>query len=155
MSGPLAASCCCGGLAQAAVDVFFRRIIGVRRRTAQLELLAAVDTHAVRRLVLVRLDLGVQTHLAVFVRRRGGVLRAERIVDDFVAGEQRVVLTLRPDTAAVPTDVVGLLHRREQLQRALRRKMRADGPVIWNTIPVRGRSKKRRPNQKGRLKERA
>ncbi len=46
------------------------------------------STHApARRLVLVRLDLGVQAHFAVFVGRRSGVLRAERIVDDLVTGD--------------------------------------------------------------------
>jgi len=95
-------------------------------RTALPELFAAVDARAARRLVLVWLDLGVQTHVAVLIGRRRGVLRARRIVNDLVAAEQRVVLTLGPDAATIPTDVVGLLHRREQLERALRRKVSAD-----------------------------
>ena len=105
------------------VDVFFRRIIGVRRRAAQAEFLAAVDAHAVRRLVLVRLDLSVQAHFAVLVGRRGSVLRAERIFDDLVTGKKRFILALRSNAAAIPTDIVGLLHEREQLERAFRREM--------------------------------
>ncbi len=112
--GPHAASCCRRlGRYGRAVDVFFRRIIGVRRRAAQPELFAAVDARAARRLVIVRLDLGMQTHVAVFVGRWSSVLRAERVVDDLVSGEQRVV-ALRPDAAAVPTNVACLLDRREQ-----------------------------------------
>ncbi len=51
--------------------------------------------------------------------------------------EQRVVLALGPDAAAVPTDVVGLLDGRKQLERAFRREMRADRAVSWNQCPSR------------------
>ncbi len=95
-----------------------------------------------RRLVIVRLDLGVQAHFAVLVDRRHGVLRAERVVNDLVLSEQRVVLAFRADAATVPTNVVGLLDRREQLERTLRREMSANRAVIRNTIPALVRSKK-------------
>jgi len=108
--------------------IFFRRVAAVRQRAAQSELFAAFETRAAARIVLVRLDVGVQAHLTVLIRRWGRVLRTERIVDDLISGEQGIVLALGPNAASIPTDVVGLLHRREQLQRALRREVSADGP---------------------------
>lgn len=114
--GPFAASC--GGnrvVETGRVDdrSFFRRVVVLpidRRCDANSKILAAACAGATARLVVIRFDLAVQAHLA---GTRHGVLRAKRIVDDLVTGERGVVVALRPDGAAVPTDVVGLLHRRE------------------------------------------
>jgi len=65
------------------------------------KLLTALSTRATGRLVLVQFDLGVQAHLAVLVRRRCRVLRTERIINDRVSGELRVVLTLGANAASI------------------------------------------------------
>ncbi|MGH7756870.1 MAG: hypothetical protein ACREM8_11395 [Vulcanimicrobiaceae bacterium] len=97
---------------------FFRRIIvavavRVCTRDAQLELLTAVDAPAAPRLIVKRLDFGVQAHLAVIIGRRRGVLCAQWIVDDLVTGQDRINLVLRCYAARVPADVVSVLNGRE------------------------------------------
>jgi len=88
--GPFAASCRSCRIVVSLNGRFFstgvRRICGItiRGRAAQFELLTAVEACAARRLVLVRLNVGVQAHRAVLIDRRRGVLRAERIVDDLL-----------------------------------------------------------------------
>jgi len=139
LPGPAGASSCRDRLGRHAAVVerfFFRRFIGVRRRAAKSELLPAVDTGVACRLVFVRLDLGVQAHRTILIDSRGGVLSAERIVDDLVVGKECIVLTLGPNAASIPTDVVGLLDRRKQLERALRGEMGLTAPIImpsWST----------------------
>ena len=68
----------------------------------------------------------MKAHLAVFIDRGHGVGGAERIVDDFVVRENGIVVRLRPDRAAILTDVIGLRYRSEKFKRALRREMCAD-----------------------------
>jgi len=114
------------------VDLLVRHIGFVQPR-ADLELLAALDTCAAAQVIVVRLDLRMQADAAVFIRCRSHVLRAERVVDDFLAGEHRLILPFRPDASAIPANVVRLLDRREQLERMLRCKIGADRSVIWNT----------------------
>ena len=77
----------------------------------------------------------MQANLAVIVDGRRDVLRAARIIDDFVTGEQGVVVTLGTDATAVVADVVGLMDGREQFEGAFRRKIRRNGAVIWNSVP--------------------
>ena len=76
--------------------------------------------------VFVWLDLRMKAHFAVFIDRGNGVRGAERIVDDFVVRENEIVVPLRSDRAAIPTDVIGLRYWSKELKRALRREMHAD-----------------------------
>jgi len=124
-SGPRAApgpgAAYCGGNRvgeTARVDdrLFFRHVVALTVGgpcDANSKILAAACAGATARLVVIRFDLAVQAHRAILIGTRHRVLRAKRIVDDLVAGEHGVVVALGPDGAAVPTDVVGFLHRRE------------------------------------------
>src|ERR1700693_3069943 len=97
-------------------------LLRVRSRGGpQAELLTTLYAGAVLRVVLVRLDLGVQAHLAVLAGCRRDVFRPERVVHDLVAREPRFVVTLGTDAAVVPTDVLRLLDRREEFECAFRR----------------------------------
>jgi len=70
----------------------------------------------------------VQADVTVLVSRRRDVLRPARIADNLVAGEHRLVVTLRAEGATVSADVVGLLDRREQFQRPLCGQETGHGP---------------------------
>jgi len=103
--GPFAASCRSYRIVVSLNGRFFfhhgvRRICGITIRgpAAQFELLTAVEACAARRLVLVRLNVGVRAHRTVLIDRRRGVLRAERIVDDLLEAtggwSERVAISL-------------------------------------------------------------
>ena len=68
----------------------------------------------------------MNAHFAIFIDHGDGVRGAERIVDGYVFCENGIVVSLRPDRAAIPTDVIGLRFWSELFERALRCELCAD-----------------------------